>query len=131
MITTSSKTEIDRQSAIAQIRSALLQLTDDEHSACQIAAQKGIFCGGFRRYTDEEIRTRYDWLVRKNPSMPREDLEELANRWQLARQIVNNVGCACDAQTMEEDTCRGWTDFSNEELSRFCREILNIDVAVT
>ena len=41
-----------RQEAIEAIRRKILEMVDDEHSMCRIAAEKGIFCRGFRQHTD-------------------------------------------------------------------------------
>ncbi len=45
--------------------------------------------------------------------MTREDLEEVANRWQLARHEVNALPTACDVQQIEHDLCGGWDDFTS------------------
>ncbi len=121
---------IARAAAISELRGGLLKMTDDEHSICQVAADRGILCRGFRHYSDEELRDRYDWLVRKNPTATRPDLEKMANLWQLARQVLEGVPLACDAQKIEHDTCMGWDDFTNTDLSRFYREIFGEDVIV-
>ncbi|HYM60589.1 MAG TPA: hypothetical protein VEZ11_06830 [Thermoanaerobaculia bacterium] len=97
--------------------------TDDDTSICKLAAEKGVFCRGFHRFNDDELRKRYDWLVRRDPTMSREDLEDLGNRWQIARQEVEEADCSCDVQARVHDTCRGWDDFSNEELAGFFLEI--------
>ena len=122
---------ISRTEAIGRLRQHLKSLTDDEHSMCQVAARKGIFCRGFSRWSDAELRKRFAGLVAKRPGLNRWQLEELANRWELARQVVDKVALACDAQTLEHDTCKGWDDFSNEELDRFCADLLALDVVVT
>jgi hypothetical protein len=121
---------ISRIEAIGRLRHHLKTLTDDEHSMCQVAAKKGIFCRGFARWSDEELKKHFAGLVRQRPKMNRWQLEELANRWELARQVVQNVTLACDAQTKEHDTCRGWDDFSNQELERFCADLLAMDAVV-
>jgi hypothetical protein len=122
---------ISRSEAIGRLRRHLKTLTDDEHSMCQVAAKKGIFCHGFARWSDDELRKHFSGLVKQRPKLNRWQLEELANRWELARQIVQNVTLACDVQTKEHDTCRGWDDFGNEELARFCADILALDVVVS
>jgi hypothetical protein len=123
--------EITRAEAVGRLRYELKRLTDDEHSMCQVAAKKGIFCHGFARFSDEELRKRFAGIVRSRPKVNRWQLEELANRWELARQIVQGVALACDAQTRDHDTCRGWDDFSNEEIARFCSDLLGLDVVVS
>jgi hypothetical protein len=116
---------MSRADAISRLREALVAMTDDEHSMCQVATEKGIYCNGFRRLSDKEFRQRYDWLVSKNPKASRAEIESLANKWQLARQIVDRVPLSCDAQLKEHDTCNGWNEFTNVELEQFCREILH------
>ncbi len=118
-------TPMTRAEAIRRLREALIAMTDEEHSMCQVATEKGIYCKGFRRLTDTEFRQRYDWLVSRNPKASRREIEDLANKWQLARQIVDKVPLSCDAQLKEHDTCNGWNEFTNAELEGFCREILH------
>jgi hypothetical protein len=122
---------LTRDQAIAAIRRKLLTIVDDEHSMCQIAAQKGIYCHGFAQYTDEQLKERYSWLVQRHPGIEREELEDLANRWNIARQIVDKVPLACDAQQCEHDTCLGWDGFDNATLARYYRELLGHEIAVT
>jgi hypothetical protein len=122
---------ISRTEAIGRLRHYLKSLTDDEHSMCQVAAKKGIFCHGFARFSDGELKKRFAALSARRPGMNRWQLEELANRWELARQVVDGVTLACDAQTLEHDTCRGWDDFTNDQLARFCADLLALDVVIT
>ena len=120
-----------REQAVEELRNALLELVDDDHSMCDVAARLGIYCRGFRQYTDEELRERYDWLVRRNAVNSREELEDLANRWQLARQFVQNAALSCDTQTREHDTCRGWDAFTNEALVEFHRRIRGEEIRIS
>ncbi len=122
---------IDRNEAIDILRAELLKrIGDEDMSACKVAAQQGIFCRGFARYSDAELRERYDWIARRRPSLSRGELEEIADRWQLARQEIGELPIACDVQKKVHDTCRGWDDFSNQELSRFVAEICGRHVIV-
>ena len=121
---------ISRADAIALLRDKLRQLADDDSSICKVAAEKGIFCQGFRRFSDSELQRRFGWIYRKRPGVTRADLEELANQWQLARQDVMALPTACDVQRLERDACRGWDDFSNVELERFCFELTGTNVIV-
>jgi hypothetical protein len=121
---------MSRAEAIGRLREAMIALTDDEHSMCQVATEKGIYCHGFRSLSEEEFRDRYDWLVARHPKATREEIETLANTWQLARQIVDRVPLSCDAQFRDHDTCNGWNDFTNEDLEGFCREILHKNVRI-
>lgn len=122
---------LSRGQAITKLRNHLVSLTDDDHSICAVAARKGIFCHGFARWNDAELRKRFAGLVKLRPDVNRWQLENLGNTWELARQVVNRVSLACDAQTVEHDTCRGWDEFSNDELARFCSELLGLNCAVT
>ncbi len=122
--------EMSREDVVAAIRVRLLELVDDEHSMCRVAAEKGIYCRGFAQYSDEEMKRRYSWLLKRNPGMGRDELEDLANRWQLARQIVNAVPMSCDAQTVEHDTCMGWDEYDDRELERFHRELVGTEVRI-
>jgi len=119
-----------RTDAIALLRTELLKVTSDEKSICQAAAERGIFCQGFRRYSDGGLRRRYSWIDKKRPGASREELENLANSWQLARQEVDQLPIACDVQQKEHDSCLGWDDFSNEDLARFCLDLTGRDVVV-
>ncbi len=123
-------TMLTRQEAIRAIRGKLLDLVDDDHSMCRVASEQNIYCRGFRQFTDEGLRERYAWLLRRNPNMGREELEDLANRWQLARQIVDSVPVSCDAQALEHDTCSGWEGFDNQTLSRYYREMVGDEITV-
>ena len=121
---------IERAEVINQLRSELLKHTDGETSACKYAAQKGVFCRGFARFGDGEMRRKYNWITRRRPDMSREELEDIANRWQLARQDVDALPIACDVQQIEHDMCRGWDDFSNQELSQFYSQMTGKQIVV-
>ena len=121
---------IAREEAVKLLRTELLKLVDDENSICKVAAEKGIFCNGFKRYSDFELRKRYRWIARKDRRYTREEIEDLANRWQLARQDVDELPLACDVQQHEHDACRGWDDFSNEELAKSLGQLTGRVVAV-
>jgi hypothetical protein len=122
--------DVTRNEAIELVRSELLKQVDDETCICKAAAEQKIFCRGFARYGDREFRARYSWLVTKRPDATRPELEELANEWQLARQDVRQTRLACDVQQAEHDSCRGWDDFSNEDLSRFVSELMGKSLVV-
>lgn len=128
---TTTNTEVEsRESLIGALRTELAGRANGEVSICKLAAQTGVFCRGFDRYSDNELKRRFGWIVKQTPSVTREELEEVADRWQLARQDVDGVATACDVQQMEHDMCRGWDDFSNEQLSTFLRELTGRSVAV-
>jgi len=122
---------LGREEAIERIRVRLLELCDDEHSICQVAAKHKIFCQGFRRLSSEEFREKYDWLQEKSAKRPtRPELEEKANQWELARQIYHGVEIACDAEMHDRDQCTGWDGFSNEKLSKYYEELFGDKVTV-
>jgi len=123
--------QITRRGAIESLRASLIAMTDDRTSICMVAAERGIFCHGFKQYSDEELREKFDWITSRNPNLRRADLERMANLWQISRQVLEGVRFACDAQTIEHDTCLGWDSFTNDELQKFCREILNEEVNVS
>jgi hypothetical protein len=120
---------LSRQELIAALRQELATRADGR-SICAMAAEKGILCGGFRSFTDEQLRERFAWLVRRRPSMSRADLEGLGNAWQLGRQEYYGVLTACDVQRQEHDLCNGWDDFSDEELAGFYWELLGKAITV-
>ena len=118
---------ISREESISRLRRKLLELTDGRTSACAVAAQRGILCRGFARYNEQQLRRVYPHLAAPD----REALEQAANEWQLQRQVDAGTVVACDTQQMHYETCRGWADYSNAELTRFCRELLGQEVVVT
>ncbi len=122
---------ICREKAISRLRRKLLEFTSNDKSACQVAAERGILCHGFARYSDAELRDAYYRLVKRNPSISREELERAANEWQLDRQVDVGTLVSCDTQQMFYESCRGWMDFSNAQLARFCQELLAEEVTVT
>lgn len=121
---------VGRAEAIDLLRTELLKHTDCETSACKFAADSGAFCHGFSRFGKYELRRKYAWITRRRPNMSREELEEIANRWQLARQDVRELPTACDVQQQAHEMCNGWDDFSNEELGHFYAELTGRKVLV-
>jgi len=122
---------VTRETAVAHLRRKLIALQEQGKSVCRIAAEKGLFCRGFRRDSDDELRFRYAAAIENATDLTRAELEERANAWQLARQKQEGTLLCCDVQFMTYETCRAWDDFSNEELSRFCEEMLGEKVCVT
>ncbi len=123
---------LSRPALIATLREELSRRAGDDMSICMLAARTSIFCRGFRRYSREELEERFGWLARKIPGASREELEQLADRWQLARQEALGAFTSCDVQQAQHDTCRGWDDFSKEDLARFLDEIRGrVDLRVT
>ena len=121
---------IARPTIIAALRDELGRRAHGEMSICKLAAQAGVFCKGFRRYSDQELKERYAWIAKKDPALSRGELEDVADRWQLARQDVFGASTSCDVQQFEHDTCGGWDEFSTEQLARFLRELTGRTVEV-
>ena len=119
-----------RQEAIARLRESLLKLSDGDRSICQIASECGIFCRGFRRWHDREFHERWKPILGVSTHLTRRDMEELANLWQLSEQVRLRLRLVCDAR-MSSGACRGWDEFSDQALSRFCSEILGKAVLIS
>ena len=117
---------ITRNEAIALLRQKCMGLVDEEHSLCQVASQLRILCGGFSQWTSQELKQRYGWIARNRPGITRKELEDLANRWQLARQFVLDQPLSCDVQMQEthHPVCLGWEEHSDADLERFCQELI-------
>jgi hypothetical protein len=120
-----------RDEIISGLREQLLKLTNEDKSMCQVAAERGIFCRGFRQMSDAELRARYWWLVRKRPDISRAELEGLGNVWQLSQQNVRDANLSCDVQSQVHDTCGGWDDFTDEQLAVFFKQITGKQIEVT
>ena len=112
-----------RESLIDRLREELLHLAGDDQSICRVAAERGIFCHGFRQFSDADLRQRLHWIARRRPDATRAEMEDLGDRWQLARQEVKGLLTSCDVQKRERDLCGGWDDFSNEDLLRLYNEL--------
>jgi hypothetical protein len=123
---------VTRDEAIGDLRKAIESLQDDQHSICQIAAERSLFCHGFAQWSFGELRARYPQILRSRPVLTRPRLEELANRWQLARQWATDKPTACDVQQSERcfQQCRGWSEFSDADLEAFHVELCAEPVAI-
>ena len=121
---------ISREDAISRLRRKLLDLTDNGKSACQVATEHGIFCGGFSGLSNKEFRERFSWIVRKRPGASREELEQLASLYHLGRQQVTGTAVCCDVETRDHCGCDGWNMFDSRTLERFCSELTGAAVHV-
>lgn len=119
-----------RRETIDRLRHALVKMTDEEHSLCRVAADRGIFCRGFHRWPEAEFDRRWRRFIGRSTHLTRAQMEEFANLWQLAEQIRRRVTVACDTQTTGKGPCRGWNEFSNADLARFCNDVLAENVEV-
>jgi len=111
-----------REDAIALLRERLARLSDGEHSICKVAAERGIFCRGFRRWNDHEFHERWKTTLGASTHLNRGQMEELAELWQQCEQLSHGIALACDAPPAARAACRGWDEFTDLELRDFCRE---------
>lgn len=118
-----------RTEAISHLRAHLLPMTDGETSLCRAAAEKGIFCHGFRRWNDPEFDRRWRNFIGRSTHLSRPQMEEYANLWQLTEQAAHRVTLACDVAAGRAP-CRGWNEFSNDVIAQFCSDLLGMDVQV-
>ena len=121
---------LTRAQAIDELRESLVALTDDDTCVCLAAGRLGIFCKGFAQWKSYELKDRYDWIARNRPGVTRKQLEDLANRWQLARQQVRGTPLACDTQSLEHHTCDGWDEFDDEKLAAFHADLCGEPVEI-
>ena len=127
----SGDTEVwTRDEAIAKLREALLKLSDGESSICTVAAELGVFCRGFRRWTDDVFARGWTRALGRSTHLSRPQMERLADIWLLSEQLRLRVPCACDLAAAGGGVCRGWNGFSNADLERCCDEILGRNVAI-
>src|SRR5216684_3808139 len=70
---------LSRSGAIDILRDELIKLAGDEASICKVAAEKNIFCRGLHRFSDVELRHRFDWINARNPRMPRAEMEDIVD----------------------------------------------------
>ncbi len=124
--------EVRRQEAIDDLRRELATVAGDEHSICQVAQERNLFCRGFAQWKLHELKARYPQIARSRPRITRKEMEELADRWQMARQFVTDEGLACDVQLHEgaRQTCRGWDEFDDRQLEQFHAEICGEEVRI-
>lgn len=129
---TASPRRCTREEAIGDLRRAIESLQDDQHSICQIAAERNLFCRGFAQWTFTELRNRYPQIVRSRPHITPQRLEELANRWQLARQFATGEPTACDVQMKERcfPQCRGWDEWDDHDLEAFHEELCHEPIEI-
>jgi hypothetical protein len=121
---------LTRNQAIDALRSKLLETVDEDHCICEVAARNGFYCHGFSQWSFDELKRRYWWLADRRPHVTREELERLANIWQVARQQVMGTQMACDTQTEEHDTCKGWDEWDSATLGRYVQELCGEQVAI-
>jgi hypothetical protein len=121
---------LSRPQAIERLRKRLRLLTDEEHCLCSVAGELGVFCRGFQRLSEAELRQRFSWIARKRPGISRQDLEALVNLYHLGRQQVTGAVICCDVETREHCGCDGWNLFDNRTLERFFLELTGRPVEI-
>jgi hypothetical protein len=120
--------KIARATAIARLRKALAAMTPPGHSTCRAVTDQGVLCRGFRQDSQTELRMRYAAEI--DISGKRGDVERRADEYQHRRQIEEDAPCSCDVQQHYYETCRGWDEFTNEDLARFLLEVCGEQVRV-
>ncbi len=113
-----------RDEAIARLRIRLVEIAGVERSICRVAAERGIFCRGFRRWNDSEFHERCKATLGVSTHLTRAQMERLADIWQLSEQLRHGVGLACDAPAGSHGACRGWEEFSDQEIREFSCEMI-------
>ena len=96
---------------------------------CEIAARLGIFCRGFRRWPDAVFLRIWMRAMGQSTHLNRAQMERLADLWQQTEQLRLRIPIACDGRT-GCGPCRGWDEFSDAELERFCADILGQNVVI-
>jgi len=112
-----------RPQAIDRIRRCLSAGETDEQCACVVASRYGMFCRGFSRLSDKELRERYHWIVRKHPGISREELERLASLYHVGRQQATGSVLCCDVETRDHCGCDGWNAFDSRTLESVCFDL--------
>ena len=121
-----------RTEVVEGLRRKLLAVADDEHSICDVAASRGIFCHGFAQWTFTQLKERHPTIVRSRPRVTPAELRDLANRFQLARQTARGTALACDTQMQEGalQICKGWDQWTSADLARFYGELGGEEIEV-
>lgn len=114
---------VSRDHSIGVLRDVLTGFADADKSICRVAAERGIFCRGFGRWRAAEFDRRWHGSIGRSSHLSREQMEQFADLWQLTEQFRCGVSLACDANHAPESPCRGWDEFSDEDLARFCRDL--------
>ena len=119
-----------RSKAIKCLRELLSRQASPKHSLCQLMTESGRYCKGFAAWDDDELRDRFHWFCLSRPDIERDELEALADRWQLADQTARGLAAPCDigaTATPERRACQGWSRFTDEELLGFIAEFEKLE----
>ncbi len=121
---------MSRSQAIADLRRELLKFVDQEHSLCLVAAQRGIFCNGFGRWSTAELERRLPCRTPAEGEPKRADVVRRANHWLSGLQDVHAGRLPCDVLQDHRSLCAGWEEFFESELAIYYREMCGEDVRV-
>lgn len=114
-----------RAETIEHLRRTLTPLAGADVSLCRIAAERKIFCRGFRRWSTPAFDRRWHNAIGRSSHSTRDRMEKFADLWQLTEQVRCGVPLACDAAG-PGSPCRGWDEFSDEQLAQFCWELTEV-----
>jgi len=123
--------EASRSEVIARLRRKLSQLAQGDHCLCETAARLGIFCKGFKRFSDAEFNQRFGAIVRTHKRQPRQALEALAALDHWRRQEAAGAAICCDVETKEQVSCTGWNGFDARTLEGYHRKIIGTPVRIS
>ena len=119
---------ISRATAIARLRKALAEMTPAGQCTCRVADDRHLLCHGFGQDNKTELRMRYAHEI--DVTGNRSAIEERANEYQVRRMQEEAAPTSCDVQQHYYETCRGWDEFTNEDLARFCFELFGEPISV-
>jgi len=122
---------ISRSQAIEELRDVLLRMVDQQNSLCRVAAWRNMFCHGFAQWNRWELERRFP-SAQRVPSLPRPQMEQMANVCQLAHQdpLAGRLPCDVAPEDSARAACRGWMEFDEAQLARFHRELCGEAVEV-
>jgi hypothetical protein len=121
---------ITRTQAIEELREVLLRMVDQQNSLCRVMAWRELFCRGFSQWNRWELERRFP-AAQRVPTLPRPQMECIANDCQLARQDAVAGRLPCDVAAGESGApCRGWNEFDDDDLAHFHREVCGEAVEV-
>jgi hypothetical protein len=121
-----------RAEALDRIREFLRTQQQSDETTCQTAARLGIYCRGYDKWSDDQLREVYPWLAKKLPAeAPRQALLNLIVAWDGARMLVHKTDVTCDAHAIDQDACLGFDRFSNQALKRMFPQLFQSDDEVT
>lgn len=122
---------VSRREVIARLRARLEKLAERDLCLCETAGRLGIFCKGFRSFTDAEFRERVGGTVRARKGQPRQALEALVFLEHRKRQEATGARICCDVETTEHAFCAGWNRFGAATLERYHLALIGSPVRIS